>query len=490
MSYENPRAVIDTQSAQGLQQLQNTIAGTFAGVAKSYKADQKEKRDKLNANAKRIDGIKDKNQDYEDNIRNKMNEFGAENPSLNNEAWLGAIDRINEIKNTIDLGNEKPEVVARLRQELSTISALPTLGKTLLTDMSEGVIGLSGLIENTGKEGGLDRYGNPDIVEDLETWENTAKGSRKQVAEADGNGGWRVYLEINGRRYTKEQLANVKNNDSGMVSTVPDQSDNFAVYSDLVRDIDPKTKKPKFKEGVLEDIDSDIRKDKDGNKFRVRFRKVNVEKAKGLAKIQIDAGIAGMSASEKAVYWNNILAKKTANNKLDGDVMTAESFKDEKMVKNFNTAYTNKWFEANVGEEVIIDSEKIKVDKPTQSEINRQAKIDSALKRYNTAKSILSKGTDDLNFGKSGQNYESQYDDISSYAAQEGLGVKLIRETKEDSDGNEKLHRIIVPSLNNTKQEFIIEKGFSNDRVRKIILAAAMGADVYEDQKDPLNPND
>ena len=490
MSYENPRAVIDTQSAQGLQQLQNTIAGTFAGVAKSYKADQKEKRDKLNANAKRIDGIKAKNQEYEDNIRNKMNEFGAENPSLNNEAWLGAIDRINEIKNTIDLGNEKPEVVARLRQELSTISALPTLGRTLLTDMSEGVIGLSGLIENTGDEGGLDRYGNPDIVEDLKTWENTTKGSRKQVIEADGNGGWRVSLDINGRRYTKEQLANVQSNDSGIVSIVPNQSDNFAVYSNLVREIDPNTKKPVFKPGVLGEKQTEPRTDKNGNKFLVEFQKVDIDVAKDLAKSQIEAGIAGMSQSEKAVYWNNILAEKTANNELKGDVMTAESFEDPEMLKTFNKAYTEKWFKANIGEEVIISSEKIKVDKPTESEINRQAKIDSALKSYNTAKSILSKGTDDLNFGKSGQNYESQYDDISSYAAQEGLGVKLIRETKEDSDGNEKLHRIIVLSLNNTKQEFIIEKGFSNDRVRKIILAAAMGADVYEDQKDPLNPND
>ena len=363
MSYENPRAVIDTQSAQGLQQLQNTIAGTFAGVAKSYKADQKEKRDKLNANAKRIDGIKAKNQEYEDNIRNKMNEFGAENPSLNNEAWLGAIDRINEIKNTIDLGNEKPEVVARLRQELSTISALPTLGKTLLTDMSEGVIGLSGLIENTGKEGGLDRYGNPDIVEDLKTWENTTKGSRKQVIEADGNGGWRVSLDINGRRYTKEQLANVQSNDSGIVSIVPNQSDNFAVYSNLVREIDPNTKKPVFKPGVLGEKQTEQRTDEKGNKFLVEVQKVDIDVAKDLAKSQIEAGIAGMSQSEKAVYWNNVIAEKTANNELKGDVMTAESFEDPEMLKKFNKAYTEKWFKANIGEEVIISSKKIKLDK-------------------------------------------------------------------------------------------------------------------------------
>jgi hypothetical protein len=476
MSYENPRAIIDTQSAQGLQQLQNTIAGTFAGVAKNYKADQKEKRDKLNANAKRIDGIKARNQEYEDNIRNRMNEFGAENPSLNNEAWLGAIDRINEIKNTIDLGNEKPEVVARLRQELSTISALPTLGRTLLTDMSEGVIGLSGLIENTGKEGGLDRYGNPDIVEDLKTWENTAKGSRKQVVEADGNGGWRVSLDINGRRYTKEQLANVKNNDSGMVSIVPDQSDNFAVYSDLVRDIDPKTKKPKFKEGVLGDIDSEIRTDKNGNKFLVKFRKVNVEEAKGLAKIQIDAGIAGMSLSERAVYWNNILAKKTANNELEGDVMTAESFKDEEMVTKFNKAYTDKWFKANIGEEVIIDSEKIKVDKPNQSEIT----LERNRKKYEDGVAVIDAYEDDLSFNRYSTN--DSFNDIKEFAGQASIGLAdaIKPQTAEDDDA--KIIGFTVKFLDG-KGSAAVKPGMSDKQIRKILKRAMIGGQSFYKEK-------
>ena len=476
MSYENPRAVIDTQSAQGLQQLQNTIAGTFAGVAKSYKADQKEKRDKLNANAKRIDGIKAKNQEYEDNIRNKMNEFGAENPSLNNEAWLGAIDRINEIKNTIDLGNEKPEVVARLRQELSTISALPTLGRTLLTDMSEGVIGLSGLIENTGKEGGLDRYGNPDIVEDLKTWENTTKGSRKQVIEADGNGGWRVSLDINGRRYTKEQLANVKNNDSGMVSIVPDQSDNFAVYSDLVRKIDPNTNKPKFEEGVLGDIDSEIRKDEDGNKFLVRFRKVNVKDAKGLAKTQIDAGIAGMSASEKAVYWNNILAKKTANNKLDGDVMTAESFKNEEVVKNFNTEYTNKWFEANIGEEVIIDSEKIKVDKPNQSEITLARKRQN----YEDGVAVVDAYKDDLSFNRYSTN--DSFNDIRKFAGQASVGLADAIKPQTAENDDKKIIGFTVKFLDG-KGSAAVKPGMSDKQIRKILKRAMIGGESFYKEK-------
>ena len=476
MSYENPRAVIDTQSAQGLQQLQNTIAGTFAGVAKSYKADQKEKRDKLNANAKRIDGIKAKNQEYEDNIRNKMNEFGAENPSLNNEAWLGAIDRINEIKNTIDLGNEKPEVVARLRQELSTISALPTLGRTLLTDMSEGVIGLSGLIENTGDEGGLDRYGNPDIVEDLKTWENTTKGSRKQVIEADGNGGWRVSLDINGRRYTKEQLANVQSNDSGIVSIVPNQSDNFAVYSNLVREIDPNTKKPVFKPGVLGEKQTEQRTDEKGNKFLVEVQKVDIDVAKDLAKSQIEAGIAGMSQSEKAVYWNNILAEKTANNELKGDVMTAESFEDPEMLKTFNKAYTEKWFKANIGEEVIISSEKIKVDKPNQSEITLARKRQN----YENGVAVVDAYEDDLSFNRYSTN--DSFNDILEFAGQGSIGLADAIKPQTAEDDDNKIIGFTVKFLDG-KGSAAVKPGMSDEQIRKILKRAMIGGQSFYKEK-------
>lgn len=477
MSYENPRAVIDTQSAQSLQQLQNTIAGTFAGVAKSYKEDQKEKRDKLNANAKRIDGIRAKNQEYEDNIRNRMNEFGAENPSLNTEAWLDAIDRINEIKNTIDLGNEKPEVVARLRQELSAISALPTLGRTLLTDMSEGVIGLKELIENTGKEGGLDRYGNPNIVEDLKTWENTTKGSRKQVAEKDGNGGWRVYLDINGRRYTREQLANVQSNDSGIVSVVPNQSDNFAVYSNLVREIDPKTKKPIFKPEVLGEIKTETRIDEKGNKFLVEVQKVNKDVAKNLAKSQIQAGIAGMSQSEKAVYWNNILAKKTANNKLDGDVMTAESFEDPKMLEKFTEEYTNKWFKANIGEEVIISSKK--VNEPNQSEVTKAEAKASYKKRV----AVIDGFEDDLSFNRYSTN--DSFNDIKTFAGQETIGLAdAIKPQIKEENGVEKVIGFTVKFLDG-KGSAVVKPGMSNEKVRNILKRAMIGGQYFY-EKEPI----
>lgn len=480
MSYENPRAVIDTQSAQGLQQLQNTIAGTFAGVAKSYKADQKEKRDKLNANAKRIDGIKAKNQEYEDNIRNKMYEFGSENPSLNHEAWLAAVDRINEIKNTIDLGNEKPEVVTRLRQELSAISALPTLGRALLTDMSEGIIGLKGFIENTGDEGGLDRYGNPDIVEDLKTWENTAKGSRKQVVESDGNGGWRMYLDINGRRYTREQLANVQNNDSGIVSIVPNQSDNFAVYSNLVREIDPNTKKPVFKPGVLGKIQTEQRTDEKGNKFLVEVQKVNKDFSKNLAKSQIKAGIAGMSQSEKAVYWNNILAEKTANNELKGDVMTAESFEDPKMLEKFNKAYTDKWFKANIGEEVIISSKKIEVDEPNQSEIKRA----EAKASYEKRVAVVDNYKDDLSFNPYITN--ESFNKIKSFAGQLSIGLAdAIEPQIEEKNGKEKVKGFTVKFLDG-KGSALVTPGMSNKKVREILKRAMIGGQYFYEKE----PND
>ena len=266
-----------------------------------------------------------------------------------------------------------------------------------------------------------------------------------------------------------------------MVSTVPDQSDNFAVYSDLVRDIDPKTKKPKFKEGVLEDIDSEIRKDKDGNKFLVRFRKVNVKEAKGLAKIQIDAGIAGMSASEKAVYWNNILAKKTANNELDGDVMTAESFKDEEMVTKFNKAYTDKWFEANIGEEVIIDSEKIKVDKPTQSEITRAINKQN----YEEKVAVVDAYKDDLSFNRYSTN--DSFNDILEFAGQGSVGLATAITPQLDENDDKKIIGFTVKFLDGNGAA-AVKAGMSDKQVRNILKRAMEGGGQFYKEKPNGKP--
>ena len=49
-AYENPQAIIDTETGEHFRQLQQTIAGTFANVAQSYISNQELIRKKLEAN--------------------------------------------------------------------------------------------------------------------------------------------------------------------------------------------------------------------------------------------------------------------------------------------------------------------------------------------------------------------------------------------------------------------------------------------------------
>ena len=313
MSYENPTRAIDTQTGQHLANLQNTISGTFQGIAKTYKAEQEARTKKLNEQAEIITNIKKSNQALEDNLRNKISEFGAQNPSLNTDAWLAAVDRVNDIKNTIDLGTASPKEIAALRQELSEIMALPTLGRTMLENLTQSVVGFDKVLNNVGKMGGADLYSGSTMIEDLRVWQNLSPGERKQVIQKNPkNGKWEASIVINGNQYTSDQLSILTANGEGLIAIVSDQTSNFDNYTNMVKPKDEKTGEAKFRDGVLGPIE--YRNTKDGN--AESYRVVNKEAIKKTAGIEIDASISVMTASEKAVFWNNILAKKGSGNKI------------------------------------------------------------------------------------------------------------------------------------------------------------------------------
>ena len=98
-------------------------------------------------------------------------------------------------------------------------------------------------------------------------------------------------------------------------------------------------------------------------------------------------------------------------------------------------------------------------------------------KNYKLAKKAITSSADDLNFGAKGYDTESQYKKISTFAGREELGI--IVERINDEEG--KVDRIVVKSLNNPRQEFIIAKGFSDKKVKDILLKASKGSSTAED---------
>ena len=63
-AYENPQAIIDTQTGEHLRNLQSTIAVTVSNFADSYAKKQAEIKKKLEENTKRIEGINKQVDEY------------------------------------------------------------------------------------------------------------------------------------------------------------------------------------------------------------------------------------------------------------------------------------------------------------------------------------------------------------------------------------------------------------------------------------------
>jgi len=370
MSYENPTRAIDTQSAQHFANLQNSLTGSFLGIAKNYKADQAARTKKLNEEATAIDKIKKGNQIAEDNILTEMYKKGTKAPGLNMDVWIKAIDRYNDIKNRIDLGTEDAETIAKLRQEAAEIRALPTTAVGAIQTFTEGTVDLEKSLDNVGKMGGADQYGNSTIIKDLQTWMGKSTGERNQVVEKNKAGtGWDVDIIVNGNRYTSEQLNNLKRGNGELVATVPNETKNFDNYTALLKGKNADTGKIEFSKEVFGDA---VTREEDG--YLVSYKPVNKDFIKEKVGDEIDGAIAAMSNSQKAIFYNNIIAKRGQNDKLIDESMNAESFNDPENQKLFREGYEDKWFSANVGEEQVLSRVKI----PAEKELTHNQKLAAA----------------------------------------------------------------------------------------------------------------
>jgi hypothetical protein len=463
MSYENPTRAIDTQTGQHLANLQNTISGTFQGIAKTYKAEQEARTKELNEQAEIITNIKKSNQALEDNLRNKMSEFGAQNPSLNTDAWLAAVDRVNDIKNTIDLGTASPKEIAALRQELSEIMALPTLGRTMLENLTQSVVGFDKVLNNVGKMGGADLYSGSTMIEDLRVWQNLSPGERKQVIQKNPkNGKWEASIVINGNQYTSDQLSRLTANGEGLIAIVSDQTSNFDNYTNMVKPKDEKTGEDKFRDGVLGPIE--YRDTEDGN--AESYRVVNKEVVKKTAGIEIDASISVMTASEKAVFWNNILAKKGSGNKIivnsedpRARSMSSEDFDDPKNEELFKEAYTDKWIDSRIGAEVILSSKRIETKELTPAQQLAQNK--------NKEKEEAEQEQFDFDVKTAIWNKPINMENLLTATGKLGLDMNAEAVTNEEGE-------IVAYSVINKKEKgkTTINKSDTNEEVTKKLLMA------------------
>lgn len=148
-AYSNPETYIDTQSAQSLQKLQDTISGSFAKVANSYAENQKEIRVKLNENVKKLKANHQKGQEISFELYGSVAKANLVDPSLKlSETYKPLIDRAVVIKTGMLNGTlvdeqasakEYAEIIASVGGLTGMLSTMSGIGTTYLEGISRGV---------------------------------------------------------------------------------------------------------------------------------------------------------------------------------------------------------------------------------------------------------------------------------------------------------------------------------------------------------------
>lgn len=229
-AYSNPETFIDTQSAQAYQRLQDTISGTFANVAQSYAARQKEIRTQLEENAKQIKANEMKAQEYEFSLYTDLAKSTASDPSVDwaktyepliNEAVQirsgmlngtlkdkqGAMKRLGQIQGSVD------SVV----QSIATMSAA---SETFMKDMGKGV----------AVQGGIASSNNPKFLNAMNVLLQKIPG-KKEVYFKDGDPSklmWKV-SDAEGnvlQEFDADQLKKISQG-NGIIRTIPNQTAEF-----------------------------------------------------------------------------------------------------------------------------------------------------------------------------------------------------------------------------------------------------------------------
>ena len=315
MSYTNPQQIVDTQSAQHLANLQQTITSTFAGVAASYSERKRKEQLELKERAEKNDKIIKANQDEEDNIAYNYEKYKIDNPELNLPDVLpGVIDEYSNIKNALDLGTiSDPKEQARLRNKLLKIKTLPDQLKSSMTALSEMMLTYKESRNNAGKQGGLDtKLTDPNFLEALNVFFNNTSGKRDVSIEFDENGNLNTDFiikktgkDVEGTdetvkipyRFFRDYLADKTN---APIVVIPDLTKNQENIDKriLVKDTNDKSIVPL---GLLKTITQ-----KRGD-FVEELKVVDPDKIKSQYGQVLKGDIEGMDDISFMSYYNNIL---------------------------------------------------------------------------------------------------------------------------------------------------------------------------------------
>jgi len=228
MSYRNPQQYVDTTTAKSFQNLQQTIAGSFAGVAQSYaqaaERRRKENEKKEEENKKTIKGI---NKEVS-NLRRTLN---ITDDKYKDTDWADVynplIKEYEDLSNSIEFGTSENPSADRIRRDeiYASVAGL----ENSIANVASYVDGMDDKIMNADKQGGLYTGMDSNTFKGLSIFSQKLPGKR-QPRFVDGNVKklvWDIYDEDDNliQTFDAEKLQRIGTDLDELVITIPNQAE-------------------------------------------------------------------------------------------------------------------------------------------------------------------------------------------------------------------------------------------------------------------------
>jgi hypothetical protein len=228
MSYRNPQQYVDTTTAKSFQNLQQTIAGSFAGVAQSYaqaaERRRKENEKKEEENKRTIKGI---NKEVS-NLRRTLNITDDKYKDTDwAEVYNPLIKEYEDLSNSIEFGTSENPSADRIRRDeiYASVAGL----ENSIANVASYVDGMDDKIMNADKQGGLYTGMDSNTFKGLSIFSQKLPGKR-QPRFVDGNVKnlvWDVYDEDDNliQTFDAAKLQRIGTDLDELVITIPNQAE-------------------------------------------------------------------------------------------------------------------------------------------------------------------------------------------------------------------------------------------------------------------------
>lgn len=229
-AYSNPETYIDTQSAQSLQRMQDTISGSFAKVADAYGARQKAIKEQLEENKKILKANDMKAQEYAFSLYTDLSKSTQSDPTVDwAKTYEPLISEAVKIRSGMLNGTleDKQGAMKRLGQIQGSVD---NVTGSLATLSGAGSGYLSYISKGYGVQGGAASSNDPKITNAMDVLTQRVPGT-KEVVFKDNDPTKLIWVvkDKEGNllhEFDADQLKKISQG-TGLIRTVPNQIAEF-----------------------------------------------------------------------------------------------------------------------------------------------------------------------------------------------------------------------------------------------------------------------